>query len=194
MKKFIAIFAFMVIALTSFAQSNSEHLTFKGVPIDGSLNDFVVKMKNEGFNCLGVDEGIAFLQGDFAGFRTCVICVVTLKTVNVVSKVMVRFPFREDWGSLERDYEHLKSMLTQKYGEPSGVVEKFTGVHQSKNNFGKLRELSKNRCVWGTVYETQKGRIHLVLSNTGPGEYCVGLSYEDKINTDKVRAVTIDDL
>ena len=33
MKKLFVSFAFMIIALTSYAQSNSEHLTFEGVPI-----------------------------------------------------------------------------------------------------------------------------------------------------------------
>ena len=37
MRKLTALFAFMVIALTSYAQSSSEHLSFKGIPIEGSM-------------------------------------------------------------------------------------------------------------------------------------------------------------
>ena len=39
MKKVIVSFAFVLIALISYAQSNSEHLTFKGIPIEGSMSE-----------------------------------------------------------------------------------------------------------------------------------------------------------
>ena len=44
-----------------------EHLTFKGVPIDGTLSEYVAKMKSAGFKYLGEQDGTAILQGDFAG-------------------------------------------------------------------------------------------------------------------------------
>ena len=47
MRKLIVSFAFMVIALTSYAQSSSEHLTFKGIPIEGSMSEFCQKLKAE---------------------------------------------------------------------------------------------------------------------------------------------------
>ena len=125
MKKIILFFATLFMSVISFAQSNSEHLTFKGVPIDGTLSEYVAKMKSAGFKYLGEQDGTAILQGDFAGFKSCTVGVSTLKAVNVVSTIGVIFPACEDWSSLERDYEHLKSMLTQKYGEPAEVVEKF---------------------------------------------------------------------
>ena len=42
MKKvfFSLLLAFTIVA-TAFAQEESEHLTFKGVPIDGTLNEYV---------------------------------------------------------------------------------------------------------------------------------------------------------
>ena len=47
MRKLIVSFAFMVIALTSYAQSSSEHLTFKGIPIEGSMTEFCQKLKSK---------------------------------------------------------------------------------------------------------------------------------------------------
>ena len=44
MKKLIVSFAFVLIALTSYAQSSSEHLTFKGIPIEGSMTEFCQKL------------------------------------------------------------------------------------------------------------------------------------------------------
>ena len=194
MKNLIVSFAFVLIALTSYAQSSSEHLTFKGVPIDGTLSEYVAKMKSAGFKYLGEQDGIAILQGDFAGFKSCTVGVSTLKAVNVVSTIGVIFPACEDWSSLERDYEHLKSMLTQKYGEPTDVVEKFQGRFKPDTNNEKLYELYMDRCTWYSTFETPKGDIQLSMQKGEYGQYFVLLKYYDKINTDTVRSAAIDDL
>ena len=55
MRKLIVAFAFMVIALTSYAQSGSEHLTFKGIPIEGSMTEFVTIQRIE-YNQVGQQQ------------------------------------------------------------------------------------------------------------------------------------------
>lgn len=68
MKKF---FSFLILAFVTsaiaLAQNDSEHMTFKGIPIDGALNEFVAKMKQAGFTYIVTQDGIAVFQGDFAG-------------------------------------------------------------------------------------------------------------------------------
>ena len=194
MKKLIVSFAFVLIAFISYAQSNSEHLTFKGVPIDGTLSEYVAKMKSAGFKYLGEQDATAILQGDFAGFKSCTIGVSTLKSVNVVSSIGVIFPACEEWSSLERDYDHLKSMLTQKYGEPAEVVETFQRSVKPDTNNEKLYELMMDRCTWYSIFETPKGDIELSMQKGDFGKYFVLLKYYDKINTETVRSAAIDDL
>lgn len=70
-------------------------------------------MQQAGFTHLGTDDGTALLEGDFAGFKNCTVGVSTLKSVNIVNTIGVIFPYKDDWSLLERDYELLKSMLTQ---------------------------------------------------------------------------------
>ena len=78
-----------------------------------------------GFSDLGIKDGTAVLQGDFAGFKGCIIGVSTLKTTNVVNTIAVIFPECDNWSKLENNYQTLKEMLIQKYGEPADCVEKF---------------------------------------------------------------------
>ena len=118
MKKLIVSFAFVLIALTLYAQSSSEHLTFKGVPIDGTLSEYVTKMKSAGFSHIGTKDGVALLSGEFAGYRDCMIGVETLKKQNTVYEIAVLFPTQNTWRGLSYDYTKLKSMLSKKYGEP----------------------------------------------------------------------------
>ena len=65
------------------AQDNSDyfsdHMTFKQVPINGTLSDYVDKMQNSGFTLFGTENNIAILKGDFAGYKSCFIGVSTLE-------------------------------------------------------------------------------------------------------------------
>ena len=193
MKK-IVVTLFLLMSFTLIFAQSSEHLKFKGVPIDGTLNEYVLKMKQVGFQLSETDDGVALLEGEFAGYRDCMIVVSTLKSVNVVNTIGVVFPAREDWSSLEGDYEHLKSMLTEKYGEPADVVEKFQGYSTPRDNNDKIYELSMDRCTWYTIFETENGDIQLSLEKGNYGEYFVLLKYFDKINTEAVRSAAMEDL
>ncbi|MDC1986484.1 hypothetical protein [Bacteroides uniformis] len=160
-KVFFSLFLAFTIVATAFAQEESEHLTFKGVPIDGTLNEYVTKMKQAGFTHIGTQDGTAILKGDFAGFKGCTIGVATLKTTNKVNTIGVIFPEQDDWDSLENNYTHLKSMLTEKYGEPSDCVETFQGYGSPQTDSDKLHKLKMDECTWYTTYSTSKGDIQL---------------------------------
>ena len=82
---------FVLLVNLSFAQS-TEHLSFKGVPIDGTLDDFVFKMQQNGFTLSQTENGTAFLTGDFAGYKDCSVGVTTLKQKDLVYKIAVIFP------------------------------------------------------------------------------------------------------
>ena len=69
---FSSIFCLFIIASTcaQIKSRSNEHMTFKGVPIDGTLNEFVLKMKNSGFTHVGTENRIGMLKGDFAGYKS----------------------------------------------------------------------------------------------------------------------------
>lgn len=110
-KKVLLSLAFVVVALTAFAQTESEHLKFKGVPIDGTLREYVSKMESAGFSYLGEDDGTALLEGEFAGVKGCTVGVSVLKSTKVVNTIVVMFPELDNWALLERMYLQFKSML-----------------------------------------------------------------------------------
>jgi len=91
MKTFFLTFTIVLTTMLTYAQA-SEHLSFKGVPIDGTLNEYVSKMKQSGFTHLGTENGVAILKGDFAGYKDCHIGVSTLKQKDLVYKIGVLFP------------------------------------------------------------------------------------------------------
>ncbi len=185
----------MILISSSFAQ-NSEHLKFKGVPIDGTLNEYVSKMKQAGFVLEGTEDGIALLSGEFAGYSDCIVGVQTLQKLNLVHEIVVLFPSQDKWSGLSYDYERLKTMLTKKYGEPDECMEKFNASSSTtSDDNGKMFHVKMNNCKYHSVFNTDNGSITLTISNDGYEFGCrVKLFYTDKINSEIFDDAAMEDL
>jgi len=194
MKKIILSLMVVLMTISSYAQTESPHLTFKGVPIDGTLNEYVQKMKQKGFTYLGTEDGIALLKGDFAAYKGCTIGVTTLKQKDLVSKITVIFPNCDTWATLANNYYSLKEMLTEKYGEPADVFEEFQGYSEPRDDNARMHELGMDRCKYVTTFATPKGSIQLSIGHNSFSASFVLLSYFDKINGETIRAKAMDDL
>lgn len=188
----------MTIALAAFAQSNSEHLTFKGVPIDGTLNEYVAKMENAGFSHIDTKDGVAILSGEFAGYKDCMIGVMTFQKCDLVHEIRILFPRQNTWKGLDFDYNRLKSMLSKKYGKPDECVEKFVNTPRYLNmndENDKMREVENNHCIYYSVFKIKNGNISLFIEYDGVFGGCrVKLWYSDKINSKAFEEAAIDDL
>ena len=194
MKRISLVIITILASLSVFAQTKSQHLTFKGVPIDGSLNQFVANMKAKGFVGSVDKDGIASLKGDFAGYKGCYVIVSTLNNKDLVSTIGVVFPECKTWSDLEGNYNKLKGMLTTKYGEPAKVIEEFQKDWFTGDDNSKMYELKMDRCNYQSLFRTEKGEIVLKLIHDNVGYCHVLLGYYDKINRLEVEAVAMDDL
>ena len=153
---------FLLTTVISFAQSQkSEHLTFKNVPIDGTLTEYVSKMKQNSFTHIGTENETASLKGDFAGYKDCMVEVSTLKQKDLVHKISVIFPTRKTWSTLFGNYIDLKEMLTEKYGKPTGLVEKFDGGYSPEDDRMKMSMVWSDKCKYHSIWQIEKGVIKL---------------------------------
>ncbi len=186
---------FLLLTIMSFAQiQKTEHLSFKSVPIDGTLTEYVLKMKQNAFSHIETEDGTAILKGDFAGYKECTVKVSTLKQKDLVYTVAVQFPKKETWSTLFGNYSDLKGMLTEKYGEPSNVLEKFDTYSQPKDDNKKMLEVRMDRCKYNSVWQTDKGNIELSIVYEGLSSSVVRLAYLDKANGEIIRQKAKDDL
>ncbi len=195
-RNFMSLFLSLTFCI-SFAQTNadhSNHLTFKGVPLDGTLEQYIVKMKQNGFKHLTTKDGTAILQGDFAGYKDCHVGVSTLNKSNLVHKIGVIFQDQDTWSTLSGNYFDLKQMLTEKYGKPSNVVEKFESKFKREDDASNMYEVKFDRCKYFSIWETDKGSIQLTIDHNGVTSCFVKLLYFDKINSATVKKQAIDDL
>lgn len=195
MKKFFISLIVACVFATAYAQIGSEHLTFKGIPIDGTLDEFTSKMKKAGFSYHGTEDGAAVFEGEFAGYKGCIIIVGMLESTNKVHTVGVLFPAcKFDWSCLENTYESLKSMLSEKYGKYTDCIEEFQGYIEPHDDHSKFLTLLSNNCTYYTTFTTDKGNISLSLEKVDRTEACVKLQYWDGANTDEVKSNAMDDL
>lgn len=190
MKKILLVLALFV-AMAANAQT--EHLKFKGVPIDGTLSQYTQRMKEKGFTNLGTENGMSLLKGDFAGFKNCHVLVYTLKNKDLVSFIVVKFQEYDTWSAIYNNYSTLKDMLTMKYGEPSQVIEEFQGSYVDDDN-KRMHELRMNRCKYVTTFETELGTIDLFIGKYEYSKGCVMLKYTDKANDVAVLESALEDL
>ena len=83
-------------------------------------------------------------------------------------------------------------MLTEKYGQPFEIVEKFS-TYEPNDDGSKMILVKLDACKYVTTYETDKGRIELSIKGDNSGALVL-LSYFDKINGAIINATAKDDL
>lgn len=200
MKRAFIIIASLFIALAAYAQTQSPakpespHLSFKGVPIDGTLRAYTDTMKSAGFTYMTTQDGTALLKGDFAAYKGCIIGVSTLKKMDLVSTIGVIFPEQDTWSGLYGNYTFLKDMLTKKYGKPSDEVERFDSYSEPRDDGSRMTQVQLDKCKYYTIFSTPKGDIELSIQHNGVTSCFVLLKYYDKINTNAVQEDAMNDL
>jgi hypothetical protein len=186
----------LTLTYTAFTQpkenkKSNAHLTFKGVPIDGTLSEFVEKMKSKGFTHISTEDEVATLKGDFALFKNCIVEVSTYKQIDLVSRIYVIFPENGNCSDASYDYFSLKKMLIEKYGNPAVVVEE--NQDDEPSDFVEAI-ITAIRCEYYSTFKTEKGIVHLSIEKDKLSEYYVLLSYCDKINDEIIKAKAKEDL
>ena len=138
---------------------SSNPLTFKGIPIKGTLSEFGAQLTKAGFR----NAGSGVYTGDFAGYGGC---KVTPSGTNPVSQVRVDFPVITDWDSLEKAYDDLQASLTQKYGqEPVTSPNSNVATYNLPNGTITLDADVKQQSSWHVIL-TYANNVSLLPSPT----------------------------
>lgn len=155
-----------------------EHLSFKGVEINGSIDEMRMQLENKGFTFItNIDNGI-ILSGDFAGFSNCEIIVTYSPYIDLVWRVIVLLPQKSQWYDLKAEYIHCKELYTKKYGKPQSY-EYFTSPYEEGDGY-EMTAVSSENCSYASYFETPLGFVVVRIST----DERVVFVYEDKCNSD----------
>lgn len=186
----------MLLSLAVQAQTATGHLKFKGVPMDGPVDEFVEKIKGTDLQVVDKFDDATMLTGTFAGYRNCKVFVYPSKGNGHVRMVGVTFDLQETWPDLYSNYLSLKTMLTKKYGEPAKCKEVFDWPSEPDDHT-KMYLVETDRCKYETLFVTSEGFIKLTISHvkTDYEDACyASLIYIDYQNSVEDQSSAMDDL
>lgn len=175
MKKFIlALVSFFMVA----GVVAQEHLTFKGIPVTGSMTEFCQKLKDKGFILFKQVNGLFVFSGDFIGRDVQVGVKPTDFGEEYVATLIVIFQSNKEWNILVDDYEYYKELYTRKYGKPTTSKEKIPAL--SDSNTALMFELSERKTVCKSVWKVAGGDIELsVEKHSGFSEGALVIHYRN---------------
>lgn len=188
MKKLV-LFILAVMAMETAAMAQSVHQKFMGIPMEGTVAQFSQKLQQKGMKKLTSQEGGDVLEGSFATYPGCTIFVVG-NDAKAVTKVCVIFPSKDRWSDLSSNYDAIKGLLTQKYGEPSAVVEE---VRESYSKEDVMHHLKMDHATWACGWNTEQGKIELEVKVV-KYDCMVVLSYYDEVNRQESIDKVLEDL
>ena len=177
------IFLFMSLSIPTFAQ----HLTFMGIPIDGTKESFYSMLASKGFTRTGF-----CMSGEFAG-RTCMVFC----TGDPIYQVDVDYLTYKGYvtvfpeGGLRARVISAIDKATQEYKELNQIFQKKYGYADSIEDTRKETSYSAflGRYEVITRYDTMNGEIFVTLSiNLGSSVYktepagSISIKYRDKEN------------
>lgn len=142
MKKLIVIFL-LFFSSEIFSQS------WNGIPISGDAKNLQSNFSNKGFTFRKKDLNCYIFDGKVGGEETEVFAYVTPKT-NLVTKFIIYKSKKYTWKSLLNDYENVKNIITEKYGEPK-IIEYFSNPYYLGDGY-ELTAVSVEKCNYSAYW------------------------------------------
>lgn len=180
MKK-ILLLLFVALPILGIAQQ--EHMTFKGVPIDGKLTDMVAKLEKVGFgNRSNFDNCHYVLSGTFTGENCDILITGTPKTKTACSVLVSYEETYTSWSAVKNKYQELKKAFTIKYGEPTRSNDTFEYPY-IEGDGGEMTAIAVNKCKYNCLFQNEgKGNIFMHITKANGGAQII-IMYSDEINS-----------
>lgn len=180
MKKTLLILLLALLSVGAFGQNGksgksnindgerSEHLTFYGVPMYGSVKDFATQLENKGLTInkdYYKEKGSYLLKGNLGHFKNCYIYLDHTHKTKLIFGLQVRFPDRTNWKDLNSDYVTIYHWLAKKYGIPNKDVKNFMIGREPLDDEDRYNAVLYGKAIYGAMFEADYGMIVLYLDN-----------------------------
>lgn len=154
-----------------------KHLIFKGMPINGHIDDFVELFINDGFSLSenNVANSVA-LNGNFAGQKAGILISATIisKTVYQVCVMFEKIP--SFWSAKSKFNEFVES-YTKKYGIPTRSLRSFNSPYYEGDGY-EDSAMRLGKVNYASIWTLDEGSIIVTIMNTG----ATAIMYRDAVN------------
>lgn len=184
------LFTLCIICSVFFANAQ-EHLSFKGIPIEGSITTFCQKLMAKGFSQIGKEKNIRLFKGNFTG-RNASVAVEATDNGQDVHTVYVIFDESDSWKVLVNTYEQYKDLYIEKYGQPSKCME-YNPSH-TETNTSQMLDLNEGKVTYASIFNAPGGSITISIVAGKFYKGFVGIRYEDTQNVNNKRKSDLDEI
>ena len=165
-----------------------KHLDFKGVSISGHLDNFKSELEKIGYRCEYSNDNHTRMSGEYAGRKVNLSILITSMT-KLVYLLLIDIK-EDDWQKSKEMYNSIRDQLSEKYGQPSEVIEEFEEPYEDGDGY-EFDALEMGQGSYFSNYHLPQGRICVAINchaveneDTGEITYDKGvfLSYFDNNN------------
>ena len=157
-------------SLLTDSPDDEGHITFKGVPLNGSIEKVRAKIMNAGF-----DNDGESLTGQFAGLKVK-IYVGGNEELNHVYSVIVVSEQERSWESLKSKYLNVRELYMRKYGNPTTDSRTFCDPYYEGDG-DELEATENQKCLYSSKFTVPGGEVSIFIINRS-----VMFNFEDAIN------------
>ncbi len=174
MKKILTLMT-LIMAFATQLSAQSEHFTFRDIPITGTVEEFGERLKELGYTPTGIPTQY---KGKFIG-EDCILSVSSSEYTGLVYYVAVQFETTNSWISLKSNYSAIQELCTSKYGKPLLSLRSFDSPYYEGDGY-EISAIKLGKCTYADIWEVDNGKIRMGI----PQNCSIILFYADKINED----------
>jgi hypothetical protein len=167
----------LIIGLFTFIYFNSFSQTFNGTLIDGTLPEFVSKMKLKGFTLKKQEGNSAVMEGN----DKKELYIFSTPKSKKVFRITVYLPESTSWYNLKSEYFRYKELLTNINGTPHTNYEFFSNPYYEGDGY-ELQAVSLEKVTYSSYWfkDDQNSNVSVTISKYAQ----VQLIYENIKNND----------
>lgn len=161
-----------------FVPKTEEHLSFKGVPIDGKIDNVVILLEKMGYTKDDVYGNVVVMQGLYEGERV-EIYVFSTPISRIAYQIVVCYPETHSWQLLKSRYSNTVKQFVQRYGIPSDHSELFLSPFYEGDGY-EIEAVKDEKCKYASYFKAKNGYVDIRIS-----KLChVNITFIDDKNAD----------
>lgn len=192
MKRLLLSIVFALCAIGLSSAQEPEHLKFKGIPIEGSIDDFGRKLVAEGFSQIAKNA----YKGKF--MRSDCTVVLVAADNGMIWRVAIAFGDVKTWSTLRSSFEGYVDLYKEKYGQPTKITKTFTGYYADlvrSNPNVAMSAIDDDACNYNAYWKLKQGSIDMsIVKGKSYRSGAIIITYTDDTNKAVVRSADLDEI
>lgn len=162
MKRVLITITFLFSIFLAFSQN---HMDFKGVQMDGALEDFVKEMEKQGLKYISYKSSprYAIMKGRFLEFNCEIAISATPHSDKVYMITATTEPFDTSWDALNLNMDYSIRILEQKYGVYDGDYKFLEPYYSGCGD--EIKAIKENMLLADLFFSNSNGEVILTINN-----------------------------